>query len=149
MKYTFTFFLTIVLGFIAIFVYNGVNTQTQDNFARLAIGNEVLKVELAKTLIQREEGLSGRLNLPENGGMLFVFDKPDLYSFWMKNMNFAIDIIWLDKDFKIVDIKERLEPSSYPKSFVSNEPAQYALETNAGFVSSAGIKIGDRAEILK
>jgi uncharacterized membrane protein (UPF0127 family) len=149
MKYTFTFFLTVLIGVIALFVYGGENMQKQDNYAKLAIGNEVMKVELAKTLIQREKGLSGKLNLPENNGILFVFERPGLYSFWMKDMNFAIDIIWLDENMLVVDIKERAKPSSYPERFISDEPARYVLEANAGFVSSAGIKIGSSAKILK
>lgn len=88
-------------------------------------------------------GLSGREKLPENSGMLFVFDKPDYHSFWMKDMKFAIDIIWIDENKKIVDITYNTAPETYPATFRSNVPVQYVLEVNAGWAEQSAMNIND------
>ena len=67
-----------------------------------------IKVELAITPEARAQGLSGRPSLSENEGVLFVFDKPDKYSFWMKNMNFPLDITMELKRLKM-ERKENLK----------------------------------------
>ena len=135
------------------YVTESVKPTKYDDWYRVRIGDKILNIEVAQTLIDRERGLSGRLNLPANNGMLFVFERPGLYGFWMKGMRFPIDILWLDEDLRVVDIKERAEPSSYtisnPQNFVPQDAAKFVLEANAGFVSYAGVKIGAQAEILK
>ena len=87
--------------------------------------------------------MSNREKLPANAGMLFVFDQPDYHSFWMKDMLFAIDIIWIDENKKIVDITHNAEPESYPKIFQPSSPAQYVLEVNSFWAAEHGIVIGD------
>src|SRR4026208_1251957 len=71
----------------------------------VTINGHTLNIEIAQTQIEREKGLSGRDTLPENSGMLFVFDKPDYYAFWMKDMKFPLDFIWI-RDQKVVQITE-------------------------------------------
>ncbi len=87
--------------------------------------------------------MSNREKLAENQGMLFVFDQPDYYSFWMKDMQFAIDIIWIDENKKIVDITQNAESESYPKTFQPSSPAQYVLEVNSFWTGEHGIVVGD------
>ena len=111
--------------------------------SKLTIGNKTILVAVAKTEATRAHGLSGRQNLPENSGMLFVFDQPDFYYFWMKEMNFPLDIIWLDKNKNIVDITANLATSTYPNTVTSRLPAQYILELNAGWAEQNRLKIGD------
>ena len=77
---------------------------------------------------------------------IFVFDKSYKYSFWMKDMLFPIDIIWIGEDFSVVDITENAEPNSYPNLFTPREEALYVLEVNAGFSNEKGLKIGDKVE---
>ena len=108
-----------------------------------AIGTTTLTVELVMSESERQRGLSGRGDLGENEGMLFVFETDGFPSFWMKDMQFPIDIAWLDKEFRIVDIKADVSPSTYPASFEPEVPARYALEANAGFFAANGIGIGD------
>src|SRR3989339_720000 len=72
-----------------------------------------------------------------------IFNKIGVYHFWMKDMNFPIDIIWIGEDYKIVYIKENALPESYPEKFNPNQPALYVLEINAGMVSENEIKIED------
>lgn len=93
------------------------------------------KIELLLALKSEEiiKGLSGKKSLGENQGMLFVFEKPDRYGFWMKEMNFPIDIIWIDENYKIIEITKNLKPDSYPKIFRPKKPAQFVLEINIGW----------------
>jgi uncharacterized membrane protein (UPF0127 family) len=116
---------------------------------KIEIGGIVVNAELAVSAEDRQKGLSGRLRLATGEGMLFIFPEPAIHSFWMKDMNFAIDIMWLDGNLRIVTIKERAEPSSYPESFAPSAPAMYVLEVPAGFTETHKIKIGDQAKILQ
>src|SRR3989338_8221873 len=81
--------------------------------------------------------------------MLFIFDKPDNYGFWMKDMRFPIDIIWLDQNFKVVHVEKSVATSTYPKVFYPSGPATYVLEVNSGISDSINLQIGDEAKFLK
>ncbi len=107
------------------------------------INNIKIEAEIAKTLQEKSQGLSGRILLEQTKGMLFIFDQPGFYGFWMKDMNFPIDIIWIDQNRIIVDITENLFPATFPKSFQPKSPAKYVLEVNAGFADKNKIVIGD------
>ena len=63
----------------------------------------------------------------------------------MKEMNFPLDIIWLDSEQKIIDIRSNLQPDSYPKTFSPNQPAQYVLEVPAGFAQNHNLNLGQKA----
>src|SRR3989344_6562762 len=67
----------------------------------LSIGETQLIVEIADTDVTRENGLSDRLTLPENAGMLFIFNTDDYHHFWMKDMNFPLDLIWIDDNWRV------------------------------------------------
>lgn len=113
-------------------------------FKILKIKEREILVEIAQTISKREKGLSGRDFLPENQGMLFIFEKPDYHRFWMKGMRFALDFIWI-REKRIIDITEKVKPEDYqpPKTLTAKEPVDMVLEVNAGFVEKNGIKIGD------
>lgn len=74
--------------------------------------------------------------------MLFVFEKADYHSFWMKDMKFAIDIIWIDEDKKITDITHNATPGTYPEIFKPSLPAKYVLEVMSGWIEKNNIEIG-------
>ena len=102
-------------------------------------------VEVADTESTREQGLSGRLNLPEGQGMLFVFDTDGSWGIWMKDMRFAIDIVWADASGAIVTVSSNVAPDTYPeKSFYPIAPARYVLELPAGFTTAHGIAAGSK-----
>jgi len=124
---------------------NGKKLRTNQEAVILSVNNSKIQTEIADTPAKRELGLSGRPRLLENEGLLFIFDQPDQYKFWMKDMNFPIDIIWLDENKKIVDITTNLATSTYPNSFTSLSPAKYVLELNAGFTAKNNIKVGNQA----
>lgn len=91
---------------------------------------------------QKRLGLSNIPVLADNAGMLFIFDSPTTQAFWMKDMRFGIDIVWIDKDFKVVGVLENISPDSYPATFVSPVPISYVLEINSGKADYFGLDIG-------
>lgn len=93
-------------------------------------------IPLAEILIARDQparelGLGGRDSLASTTGMLFVFDEPSRQGFWMKDMKFPIDIIWLDENFRIITVAADVLPSSYPTIFYPKEKSAFVLEVAA------------------
>jgi uncharacterized membrane protein (UPF0127 family) len=109
----------------------------------LRAAGTLLSAIVADTDALRTQGLSHRSALTETEGMLFVFDTAQKYSFWMKDMLFSIDIVWMDTNGRVVDISKSVAPLSYPKLFTPKEPAQYVLELRSGWVVRHNLKIGD------
>ncbi len=118
----------------------------------IKIGDVTLDIEVANTSATREQGLSGKiakegdplgLGLGENEGLLFIFEKEGYYGFWMKDMNFAIDMVWIDKNKKIIHIEKNVATSTYPKIFNPNSSSLYVLEIPSGFLVKNNVKIGD------
>ena len=106
-----------------------------------------VRVEIADTEAEREKGLMYRTALGENRGMLFVFDKEQELSFWMKNTLIPLSVAFMDSEGRIVDIQDMKPLDDDPPYTVSAKPAQYALEVNKGFFEERGVKVGDRAEL--
>jgi len=112
----------------------------------LQIGEVVVSASVAKTWSEIIKGLSNTPFLPEFVVKLFVFGTVDYHPIWMKDMNYAIDIIWVDDNNKIVDIKKGVTPESFPEAFSPKVPARYVIETVSGFVDKNDIKIGDEVK---
>ncbi len=111
----------------------------------VVIAGTKIGVEVATTNQAVTKGLSGRLYLPADKGMLFIFSKPDLYRFWMPDMHFAIDIVWIQAG-KVVAINSDVSPvfdPEHPVLYSPPRPVQYVLELNAGFANRNGLKAGD------
>jgi len=110
----------------------------------LKIGNKNITVEIADTSEARALGLSYRESLPPESGLLFIFEKESIYPFWMKGMNFPIDIIWI-KNEKVLEITNNVEPDKglMPGIYTPREPVEKVLEINAGKVKEWNIKIND------
>ncbi len=108
-----------------------------------------LTVEVVDTFDARALGLSGRTELPDNYGMLFVFDTAERQGFWMKDMQVPIDIFWLKDNGTILDVKENVSPDTYPDVFYPSAPVRYVLETRAGFASNHALTKGDSIPGLK
>jgi len=106
------------------------HTTTQ----KVLVNNKLFYLEIADTPKEREQGLSGRDSLPKENGLFFVFDRPDYYGFWMKEMKFPIDIVWFNEKKEVVGITRNLKPESYPKVFYPPQKIKYALEVNAGII---------------
>ncbi len=111
----------------------------------------VIYVDLAKTPEQQAKGLSIKNTLNENEGMLFIFDTPKEYSFWMKDMKFPIDIIWISSDNKIVHIEKNLQPCIFFLICTSYSPhanSKYVLEVPSNYTTKNNITIGDRVNFF-
>jgi hypothetical protein len=142
------FYFCIVLVFIlGVFLLLGRNIST-NNIRYVKIAGQTIKVDLALTPETQAQGLSGRKTLKEDEGMLFIFAQPGRYSFWMKDMNFPIDIIWLNENLQVVFIEKNLLPASYPQTFTPLGTSKYVLEVQAGFAEKNNLEDGDSAQFL-
>ena len=101
-----------------------------------------VKVFVANNDKDREQGLSDTTELPKGTGVLFAFEKPGKYGFWMKDMLYPIDIIWIGKDKKIVGVTKNVLPKSYPFVFMPPSDVLYVLEMNVGSVNVFGLTTG-------
>lgn len=98
--------------------------------------------EIADTPELRVQGLSGRKDVPENYGMLFVFGFDVVPPFWMKDMFVPIDILWITKEGAIVGIERVVEPNTYPQTFSPPIPIRYVLETRANEAEKQEWEVG-------
>lgn len=123
----------------------------QDNSCVLYINSAsdkgCIELEVADTNEERAKGLSGRENMPSNKGMLFKFDSPGKKCIWMKDMNFSIDIIWLNSDKSITHIEKDVSPNTYPKSFCPSNDSQYVIELNSGVSDAAELRVGQKLNL--
>lgn len=107
---------------------------------------ECLALEQVTTPEAMAKGLSGRTSLPQDQGMLFTYSQPGEYCFWMKDMQFPIDIIWVDADKKVINVHENVPPESYPEEFCPDKPAMYVIEVNAGVAKQAYLSSGSQLQ---
>ncbi|MCK4540362.1 DUF192 domain-containing protein [Candidatus Parcubacteria bacterium] len=140
--------ILLTLCFIVFLFYNEQRKEQDQSIApAVQINDIIIPVELADTQKKHIQGLSDKKELI--GGMLFLFDNKQVRNFWMKNMNFPIDIIWIG-DGEIINISPDLQPEGEnPKKIYSSiYPVNYVLEVNAGFCEKNNILIGDKVEII-
>ena len=111
-------------------------------------------VEVAVSPEERIKGLSGRASLDAGTGMLFVFEKADRLRFWMREMEFPLDMVWISAGCRVVDISDNV-PQPEPDTSLADLPryspeavAKYVLEINAGESAELGLGVGDRVEFL-
>ena len=127
---------------------NLTNTTTTTTLAPyVKIKDLVIHVDLAITPDEQSKGLSIKNKLNDSDGMLFPFDTPGDYSFWMKDMKFPIDIIWIDSNYKIVHIEKNLQPCIFfllCPSYSPHANSNYVLEVNSNFTTKNNITVGDR-----
>lgn len=117
---------------------------------KICFKDTCVELEIADTDDSRARGLMFRKELPANSGMLFIFPQDGIYSFWMKNTLLPLDMIWLDNDLRVVDIKSFVPVCrSYDcPSYTPVSQARYVLEVNAGFTAFNRINLNDKA-VLK
>jgi uncharacterized protein len=127
-------------------VRSGSNGYRQVN---VIVNGVVLVADIAATDEQRTKGLSVKDSLAENEAMLFVLDNEGEHTFWMKNMKFPIDIIWIDTDKTVVHIEHNLQPCSselFCPTYKPNDESLYVLETVGGFAERHDIVKGTIVE---
>ena len=138
----------LIIVAIAFFGFSRVQPAALSDLREIQLDGQSIHVSIADTEASRQLGLGGRDGLAPNEGMLFIFPADGIFSFWMKDMKFAIDIIWLDENMKVTYIKKNAEPSSYPETYYSGDEAKYVLEVNAGFSDINNLKAGDGVEFV-
>lgn len=104
--------------------------------------NGSINAILADTDSSRQHGLSDRMSLPSDYGMLFIFPNPSKPSFWMKDMHFPLDIVWIDEQKKVAGITKDLSPETFPNVFLPPRPIKYVLELNSGQAEKFGLEVG-------
>lgn len=155
--------ITCIMFFGSIFTIRSIVNNYYKSGSRKIISNEILPlsgivsspqgvdihVRIANTEKTRELGLSYLKGMPQDQGMLFVFPQLGIYPFWMKDMNFPLDIIWLDENSVIVDRIINADPSGYPKTFTPKERARYVLEISGNTADQYGFLVGSKIIIKK
>ena len=145
--------LALLLGGMLLLAWLGGPPTTQpDPLAALdgetrimAVGDERFVVELATTPASRQRGLMGRSQLAADRGMLFFYDEQGPRTFWMKNVRFALDILYLDADWRIVHRVTAPPCMTSPcPEYPTSRPARYVLELPAGSGERLGLEPGQR-----
>ena len=125
------------------------SVETSVRLPVVEVGGVAFKVDIADDAAERSQGLSGRDQLPEDGGMLFVYQEPVVPGFWMRQMRFPLDFVWIGDDCEVVDVTPNVpapEAGTSDSELTLYHPAApvlYNLEVNAGMVERHGIKAGD------
>lgn len=151
-KYRILFSAIFIVVLIFVFFFNHkpvlAPESNQAEFKNIKINSVIINAEIADTSAKQMKGLSGRQSLAENSGMLFVFSTPDFYSFWMKDMNFPLDFVWISGDTVAEITSDVKPPGSEPLQILTpKEEVDKVLELNAGAVERLNIKVGDKIEI--
>jgi uncharacterized membrane protein (UPF0127 family) len=110
--------------------------------AVIVAGSHTIPVTIADTDLLRERGLSGTATLATGTGKFFTFDRPGRYGFWMKDMQYSLDIVWINASMRVVGVVEQAAPETYPSSFYPPSDVQYVLEVNGGEAKADGLVEG-------
>lgn len=121
--------------------------QQQVKNVKLVINNKLLMTKVSCSEEEKQMGLMNIKSLPENNGMIFIFDRKQILSFWMKNTLIDLSIAFMDENWNIVDIKEMKSQDLTP--VYSKKPAIFALEANSHWFSKNNIKIGDKIQMTQ
>lgn len=141
-KYKYKILILIAIGAFLVYIYASNFSFCGNRLQKISINGKKFRAEAVSSLSKREQGLGGRKKLCEKCAMLFVFPEEGRPRFWMKNMNFDLDIIWIKGD-EIADISENISRDS--SDFVESDAvSDKVLEINAGLSRKYGFKKGDR-----
>ncbi len=149
--------LTLVSAFIFFLIWLGASTSKPASQCVFKIPENpnirpvrmttCVTLETARTNSALILGLSGRTSMDRARGMLFVFDQPSRQCMWMKDMHFALDMLWLDDQNQIIHIEKNVKPESYPDSYCGPENSKYVVELNTGIADQAGLHNGQKLEL--
>lgn len=137
-----------------VLIIAGCNFGDQDENSKQFVlhtsqGANTYLVEIADNKEERSLGLMNRDSLDENRGMLFVYEEEIKPGFWMKNTKIPLDMIFMDKNWKVVDYFENVPPCEENpcEHYIPSNPSQYILEVNAGTAAKIMLARGDLAEL--
>lgn len=134
-----------VIGLVVL-GYRVVSGDMKDRLP-VSIGAKTFYADVARTDIERQQGLGGTTELPESEALLMVFDSDDKWSIGMKDMNYSIDIVWISKDKRVVDSVQHARPDSYPdQRYVPRHEARYVLELADGAIQQYAIRRGSKVK---
>lgn len=150
------FIAAVIIGVVGLMSIPSESKLESVEFPRgtIMIDDVPLEVQIADTEPRRVRGLMFQDQLPYDQGMIFVFDKPGLYSLWMLNMQFPLDMIWFDEEGKIVHIEKDVPPCKTPleiascQSIVPEGQAVYVLEVTSGFVEQNNVTVDSILRII-
>ena len=127
----------------------GNSVSPADNSDRVCFDDLCLGVEVVSSSQDISRGLMYREGLDEGMGMLFVFGSEGRHGFWMKNMKFSIDMMWISGDGRVVHVEHSVPACGEGscRGYASSENAKYVLETRANFGAENGIDVGSMAAI--
>lgn len=150
--------LTVIVLLLGVFVFINIAGGNLPAFfsplfqktGKVTIDNHTFAVFEAKNEKEKEIGLSGKNSITDTQGMIFIFDKPDYYGFWMKNMKFSIDIVYFNNK-KIVTIFPNVpypkDPTEQLKIYTPTAAADTVIEFKAGTAQKNNFKVGDTVTI--
>ncbi|MCA9339006.1 DUF192 domain-containing protein [Candidatus Saccharibacteria bacterium] len=142
-------YVLVIIGLLILtFTFATLFSSWFQKSTRIIIGDSVISAKVMRTDAERSKGLGGKTKLNDGEGALFVYKDDDMHGIWMKDMKINIDIIWLNKDKKVVHIVKNAAPESYPKSFKPSKPARYVLEVPAGYTTREKINVGTPANFI-
>ncbi len=124
------------------------DTNRYDNYKHGDVG-KCIELEIAQDKQSQSVGLSKYEYISEDFGMQFNFTQPSPSCIWMKDMNFAIDIVWLDEQKQIVKIESEVKPDSYPNTFCSETPSTFVIELSSGVATRAGLELGQTLNLQR
>lgn len=131
---------------VIVFVTAGLLFWWRDDTVKVHVGTASIQAAVADTEAERNKGLSDKVHITDNHGMLFVFDYDKKWPIWMKDMRVAIDIVWIDADKKVVDVKHNVSPDTYPSYYEPSGNARYVLEIASGVARRANIEPGVKVQ---
>lgn len=140
--------LFLVIAFFLYGILSGPRIFTDYERRSVKIGKEKYRLYVSDTEPKRMRGLSEVASMPNNQGMLFIFEEPDTYGFWMKDMKFPLDMIFL-RESKVVDLKENVLETSFPQIYYPITAVDAVIELRTGQIKKTGIRIGDPLKISK
>ena len=119
-------------------------TKVYRNDDQVTISGKTFETEVTKSPQEMQKGLGERGCIGDNQAMLFNFGREGQYGIWMKDMKFSIDVLWINKDKKIVAIEKNFSPETYPENAFNekDKPASYVLEVEAGTADELGLTLG-------
>lgn len=146
----------IIIGIVGVLSIPSDSKLESVEFPRgtIKIDDVVLEVQIADTEPRRVRGLMFQNQLPYDEGMIFVFNESGVYSLWMLNMQFSLDMIWFDSEGNVVHIEHDIPPCKSPaeimacQSIIPSGEAKYILEVTSGFVQKFGITKESKLEII-
>ena len=146
----------VIIGVIGMYTLPSDSKLESVEFPRgtIMVDDVALEVQIADSEPRRVRGLMFQDPLPSDQGMIFVFDKPGLYSLWMLNMQFSLDMIWFDVDGNVVHIEKEVPPFKTVleitrfQSVVPENEATYVLEVTSGFIDQNNVTKDSKLTII-